>query len=147
MAADTITQADELEQYTELDALGVFLSSLVCEVNDAAHGVASFNVSWDGLDVVDPRNGKSGSDLYAALFPSDGADETAEWRFAAARSDTLVARLYGWLASAEGRAFCERQALYFMGLARRDTAIAQRLTIGGGDVSEPVDRIGVKDSV
>jgi hypothetical protein len=94
MAADTATptRPEMVRRYVELSALETVGSNIAIEVtgND-----------WDATS----------QELLDKLFPADsGYEETAEWNLAETESTMLAARVFGFLASEAGRAFCLEEA-------------------------------------
>jgi hypothetical protein len=95
----TPTRADEVRRYVELDALGLTLGNIAVEILDSSDYTVS---DYDG----------SSGELLDRLFPSDSEYEgTLEWKLAQAESCALTARIFVFLASDEGRAFCSRHAM------------------------------------
>lgn len=131
MAADTMTREDELRQFVELDALGLFLVNLVSTIAD---GKLLRTISWDSLDVVDHSSGNTGNALCGRLFPGErDLDEQPDFNLAAAKSATLRAEILAWLASDEGRNYCISEAADCLRHARRDAEAEERLTSEGDE--------------
>lgn len=94
MTADTITRADEIGRYIQLDSLEMVLHGVALEV--------LYEEDFMLAELVE---------LLNRLFPSESEyEETVEWQLVQAESCALTARLFGWLASDEGRAYCVRRA-------------------------------------
>lgn len=128
MTAETITRADEIRRYVELDALSRLVRETLGEYGEpsrlAEYGGntgtrPSFrSVSWEAVQAAtepqDLANGElTATAAHSALWEYDVDDYEAspEWQRAQTRSSLLAASLFTWLASNEGREFCLRAAL------------------------------------
>ena len=98
MPEATQIRAEEIRRYVELDALTTVIANLALEAV--------------GIEEVDALRGL-GSSVYV-LWPADQGDyeEQIGWQLAQAESSALTARIFAFLASDEGRAFCSSQAIH-----------------------------------
>jgi hypothetical protein len=96
MTADTLIRAEEIRRYVELDALTTVIANLALE---------TVGIETDAFDMD--------ASTYA-LWPADQGDyeEQIGWQLAQAEASALTARIFAFLASDEGRAFCSSQAIH-----------------------------------
>lgn len=112
----TATRADDVRTWVDLAAL----SGVIVNISIETLGVE---------DMDDVRSIERGSmdEIFCRLWPEDDDTERLEHLLAEAECETIMAETFAWLASHEGRTFCERETQRLAVLARENVKRAREM--------------------